>query len=323
MNQRLVALLAVGLAVGACAGMESNGLVRSESRESGGPTPSSVPIATASSERPTLSTASPEPRPSDVATTVPGGSPPALATVVPAGSPFPIDSVVVTIEDRVRLRSKPEVSESSVKFEPTLPLGTALYVLGGPVAGSGYIWYEVVPLTANGIGDAWVAAGSRSGLPWLASGRFPCPPIPADLRTLRGLPYGVGLACFAQTPITVRAQISDCNCDIDWAVWFTPNWFTSETLLVEPTDGEPPSIHESSDWFPLYLDPAGEFPDPLPIREYLGGTSWSDPGTVEITGMFDHPAAAGCTLTEMDSQPEPSNGCRLKYAVTKIEVISR
>jgi hypothetical protein len=42
---------------------------------------------------------------------------------------------------------------------------------------------------------------------------------------------------------------------------------------------------------------------------------------VEVTGIFDHPAASTCTKTEMDGDPAPSQGCRLEFAVTQLRVV--
>jgi hypothetical protein len=121
------------------------------------------------------------------------------------------------------------------------------------------------------------------------------------------LPAGVGLACFPRVPITVQARLISCNCDIDGA-WYTPGWFASNSspsLLVEPdVTAVPP---DSADWFALNLDPGGEHPDHLPIGQII-----------EVTGIFDHPAASGCTLTEPDGDPVPSSRCRLAFAVTDL-----
>ena len=69
----------------------------------------------------------------------------------------------------------------------------------------------------------------------------------------------------------------------------------------------PPNM---ADWFGLNLDPAGQHPDVLPVGK-----------VVQVTGMFDHPAAASCTRTEMDGEPVPSQGCRLEFAVTRLVTI--
>ncbi len=68
----------------------------------------------------------------------------------------------------------------------------------------------------------------------------------------------------------------------------------------------------------LNLDPTGQHPDVLPIGRYLEGTSWSQPEVVEVTGIFDHPAAARCTFTEWDAEPVPTQQCRLEFAVTRL-----
>lgn len=67
--------------------------------------------------------------------------------------------------------------------------------------------------------------------------------------------------------------------------------------------------HDFADWFELNLDPVGEHPDVLPLGQ-----------VVEVTGIFDHPAALTCTRTEMDGSPVASQGCRLEFAVTRLLV---
>lgn len=64
-------------------------------------------------------------------------------------------------------------------------------------------------------------------------------------------------------------------------------------LLVDPSETRPPT--EDRDWFQLHLDRAGQHPDELPVGCTSGKTSWSQPGVVEVTGVFDHAAAASCT----------------------------
>jgi hypothetical protein len=112
-------------------------------------------------------------------------------------------------------------------------------------------------------------------------------------------------------PITVEARLISCNCDADGS-WYTPSWFFlgsgGPTLLVDPdTTDVPPN---PTDWFALNLDPAGEHPAELPIGQ-----------VVEVTGIFDHPAASNCTRTDMDSEPRSSQGCRLEFAVTRLLLV--
>ena len=83
------------------------------------------------------------------------------------------DTTGRTVSDRLRVRSLPEISDASIKFEPVLPLGTKVTVLDGPVLGSGYAWYHVIARLTDGRGNVtktmtgWVAAAGLDGERWL------------------------------------------------------------------------------------------------------------------------------------------------------------
>jgi hypothetical protein len=297
----LVGLLAAAAALGACTG--------------GVATPSAAPRTPVST--PAVPTATPplrlsaDPIPSEASTSPPVATP--AATPDPGADPF-VGTVVATLADRgLRVRSAPRVSDDSYKFEPLLPLGTTLFVVGGPVDASGYTWYEVAPMASGGLPTGWVASADRGGMPWIGATSADCPPVPADFASLAALPQGVGPACFPQLPITVRARLLSCNCDMDGA-WHEPFWFVAGSgrpdVLVEPGSTDVPE--DFGDWFILNMDPNGEHPANLPYGE-----------VVEATGMFDHPAAEGCTLTEPDGEPVASGGCRLAFAVTRLAVVGQ
>ncbi|HEY8168200.1 MAG TPA: serpin family protein [Candidatus Limnocylindrales bacterium] len=123
------------------------------------------------------STASPTP---SVATDPVAG--PTASAARPTSSPIPStgqapeqgeigpDALVVTVSDRLRVRSEPRVSADSVKYEPVLPLGTELLVLEGPERGSGYTWFKVSPVSFAGLqgpGYGWVAMADKDGEPWI------------------------------------------------------------------------------------------------------------------------------------------------------------
>lgn len=211
-------------------------------------------------------------------------------------------------DDGLRVRTQPRVSEDSVRLEPLLPKGAQLYVVDGPVIASGYAWHEVVPLSSRTHQSGWIASAGRDGKPWIGVDTFDCPRVPADMRSLAALPAGVGLVCFAGMPITVEARLLSCSCDVD-GLTYMPSWFFlgsgSPTLLVPPDVTTRPS--SGVDWFVLSLDPDGTHPDTLPIGQ-----------VVELTGIFDHPAAADCIRTQMEGDPLPSQGCRLAFAVTRL-----
>ena len=291
----LLALIVASALIGACGSSPAPASNGSMASSSATPSP------------PLSSLDSPSPPPTSSLTSSPTGS---NATVPKPTNSF-VGSVVTTLaDDGLRVRSKPRVSDDSLKLEPLLPLGSQLYVLEGPVSASGYVWYEVVSLASRNLPTGWVASADRDGEPWIAADGFDCPPVPTDVRSLAALPPGVGLACFPRVPITVEARLIWCNCDIDGS-WYTPHWFFlasgSPNLLAEPGVTAVPS--DFSDWFVLNMDPTGEQPDVLPIGQI-----------VEVSGIFDHPAASSCTRTEMDGNPVSSPGCRLEFAVTRLLV---
>jgi hypothetical protein len=217
---------------------------------------------------------------------------------------------VTSVVDALRVRTLPRIAADSRKLEPLLQRGTALYVLDGPVAASGYSWFQVIPVPGFGVPNGWVAAASRDGEPWLEPTDFGCPSIPTDIQTLSRLRPSVGLACFARIPITVRARVVECGCDIDGPM-IAPDWFSSTggspVLLIDVAETRPA---KGEDWFLLHLDPAAE----LNADVALGAI-------VEVTGIFDHPAAKTCTETE-DRQTSPSLQCRLTFAVTKLTTVA-
>ena len=272
------------------------------------------PVAT-----PDATTATPNP------TTTDHSNPPVPASVIRPGD------VVETVVDNVRVRSRPRVKNGSAPLEPKLRTGTKLLVLDGPVAGSGYAWYWVSPLSSRRLPGGWVAVAGRDGEAWLGPSKYDCPNPPADLRSLLRLPSGVGLLCFPGKPITVTARLFDCNCDpTPGSDWIVPSWlfaYGDGAMLTDPTAVR---LDESADLErqDLLLDPEGTYPDPLPVGEYVEGTTWTAPDPVRVTGMFDHPAARTCTWESNDPVPSsalpldpPVAKCRLEFAVTRIEAV--
>ena len=107
---------------------------------------------------------------------------PQPATSAP-GDAF-LGNTVVTVSDRLRVRSQPWVGDDSVKFEPLLPLGTELRVLDGPASGSGYVWYLVEPIAfslSDGPGYGWVAMAGKDGEPWIALAEPSPEPSPTEV----------------------------------------------------------------------------------------------------------------------------------------------
>jgi hypothetical protein len=103
---------------------------------------------------------------------------------------FQAGGCVLTVSDDVRVRSNPGVGSDSRRYGPLLPEDTYLCITAGPIAASGYWWYEV-ELEAGqldgGITRGWVAAGDHDGSPWIAHvpdtgpGIMPVPELPVPI----------------------------------------------------------------------------------------------------------------------------------------------
>lgn len=249
-------------------------------------------------------------------------TPAATPTPTPTQAPSAplVGDIAVTVVDNLRVRSQPRISDDSAKYDPLLPVGTRLYVRAGPVSASGYEWYEVVPLAMRHRPSGWVASAGRDGEPWIAATEFECPPVPADFASLAALPPGVGWVCFPRVPITVTARLVEPACmSIDpFPGAFTPEWLnplrygSGVAELVAPTETNGRGCEEG---FLLNLEPSGQHPDALPLGK-----------VAEVTGMFDHPAAAACVWQGWDPDkgvaepPVASQVCRQEFAVTRLVV---
>jgi hypothetical protein len=256
------------------------------------PTPAGVASAAATSVAP--------PTPGPTAT------PTATAQATPGAVALARDSVAVTAATSLVLRSKPEVSEASQIFKPSLSKGDQVFVVAGPVYASGYDWYDVNPLSAKYMNGGWVAAASRAGEPWIVPAVATCPPIPTTFAQLTALTDGQRLACFSRVPITVRARVIRFIGSVDPGMAWVPAWFGQMAYELRDPTGTAPSTVMGPLFFAL--DPAGTHPDPLPEGK-----------VVTVTGIFDHPGAAGCTVQLADEQPEPTDSCRSKFAVTAMK----
>ena len=231
---------------------------------------------------------------------------PAPAGPTPVASDtFETGSVVVTIVDGVRVRSRPEITAESQLLEPLLPRGTQLFVLDGLVQASGYDWYQVVPVSLAHAPTGWVAKGSRDGIPWMETGSATCPAAPTTVPALVALTSGQRLACFGGQSITVRGKFVNCQCDIDGPPT-NPTWFGVSELrfLVDPSRSGPLGDVQSA--LSVVLDPSGTYPESVPMDR-----------VVDVTGMFDHPAAAPCTTSD-GALVERTPSCRFAFAITSI-----
>ena len=132
---------------------------------SSGPTASTTASGTPETPAPTVAAEQPSAPPAPVVT------PAQLAALAPG-------ALAVTVTDGLRVRSQPRVAADSIKHAPTLPAGTQLIVIGGPVQASGYTWIEVSPVGValdGGVDAGWVAVADHDGTAWVAPATDPTP----------------------------------------------------------------------------------------------------------------------------------------------------
>jgi hypothetical protein len=240
---------------------------------------------------------------------------------VPSAPQLARDSVARVVTSDLRVRSKPEVSDSSKKLSPLLDAPRLVFVVDGPVEASGYTWYEVAPIgdaaTTGELPFGWVAAADKDGTPWIQGVTPDCPARPTTVDGLLAVNPVLGLACFGQKPITIEARLGQpeatCGVDLGWTV--APEWLGSTcpqpAFLVGPRTG--PSVS-----FYSVIDPS------VDIRSFKPGVEPADWIDVRITGRFDHPAAASCHGVST-SEPVPGRGaaqlilgCRATFVITRI-----
>jgi len=149
------------------------------------------------------------PQPAATEAPVPTEAGPA-ATDPPIG--FAPDSIISVVAGPLRVRSKPSVEDDSVKFTPLLDSGQKLFVISGPVQGSGYDWYLARTVDDRVTQDGWVAVQSRDGIPWMEPAAIGCPP--ATLSDMARMDGAVRLHCFGSRDISFTTTLyAGATCD--------------------------------------------------------------------------------------------------------------
>jgi hypothetical protein len=170
-----------------------------------GPVATDSPTTVTGSTSPVVSpTPAPTSRPSALASAVPTPG----ATVFPSGVPvvLRVGDHAQVVTDNLRLRSQPWVGPDAQIYGGSLQRGYRLWVLGGPVAGSGYWWYHVALadqwIEDPTVGDGWVASAAPDGTPWIAAQPF-SETVPASAFVLTS--FGNGGAVATADPFTLPA----------------------------------------------------------------------------------------------------------------------
>jgi hypothetical protein len=215
----------------------------------------------------------------------PGGGPEAVLT------PGLIADVV---SDNVRIRSKPGVTNGSVKFEPVLKIGDRLLVIAGPVAADDYDWYQVAawrpsrPSMTWPIG--WAVRADHDGTPWLETTSQPCQSSP-DFGQVAALNPYEALGCFGHQQLTLRAfigggePVDGCNTEGQVGRCITgPTWLAGVGGRTAFVDGVAAADTSGATTLQLAIDPNGS----VNLSDLPAGRM------SVIEGSFDHPDAARC-----------------------------
>jgi hypothetical protein len=233
--------------------------------------------------------------------------------------PFPQRSNVpaVTVSDRLRVRSLPEISDASIRYEPLVRIGSRLWVLDGPTLADGYAWYQVFAAIPGSGGTVsrwltgWVAAAGLDGERWIEDATIDCPtaadPLSlVDLGRVRQRPVDDGpLACFGASTIELEGQVR-LHCgdgqisDAHEAAWLSNRlgrW-------LEIVDG--------NRRLEARIDPAGP-PIELPCETLSSGR-------YQIHGHFDDPTAERCTvpLPGATDPRVPVHQCRTLFVAESV-----
>ena len=204
------------------------------------------------------------------------------------------------------MRSGPEVSPSSQRLEPLLERGTGLFVIAGPVAGSGYEWYLVTPVEDRAdefryrvdvVPIGWVAAADKDGTQWLSGAKVDCPDPAAfyeNLSLLERLGPLAALSCYGNRDLTFRAAPTGSGfVDGYGSQTYEPGW-----LVLPDAFRFWRSISDSA------LAPEQE-PYETALSPTLAQSELLDLDTSaewDVVGHFDDSAAASCRIDDPEHE---------------------
>jgi hypothetical protein len=218
-------------------------------------------------------------------------------------------------------------------LEPLLWDGAALFVIDGPVAGSGYDWYLIEPLGEVDVqvhpdppAPGWVAAASRDGEPWIAPQPVDCLDTPLDWLQfdLTARPIGLdALSCFGDRQRAFTAWLSsesNGGCRGVTGPWtFEPAWLgpcpDPAYRLADPESDTSGDVNALPVAIAPYVD-LDSVPE-LDAEEWL---------LVDVVGQYAHPDAASCRATptggDGEGPPRPEVvvlHCRDQFVVTSMK----
>jgi hypothetical protein len=230
------------------------------------------------------------------------------------------DTVAITVEPDLRVRSRPEVSDESVKYEPLLERGDALYVLDGPVEGSSYSWYNVYAPRTGLAG--WVAAAAKTGEDWIAPVSLPCTLGASPFEIVDKIGYDLmHLACYSGVEFSGTYRLApykeppefELTCP-DEEYIAEPGWLNMPLFCPYNFGPEQPDTGG-------YDLPAGGVLHPS-LADVPAALLESSPEGLRVTatGQLDHPDTRGCTSHGSDQAWEVmvQLRCRTTFVITEL-----
>lgn len=190
---------------------------------------------------------------------------------------FAPDTLVSVIEGPLRVRSKPSVEADSEKFTPLLETSQRLFVISGPVQGSGYNWYLVRPVAKRVTADGWVSAGSREGVPWLQAAAVDCPPVPT-LADIAALDAAVRILCFSGRELTFTTTVAWRGACGAGVLYDKPEWLASCEMTFR-WGGKSSTVTVAV---------------PPELADAVGAHKADDTFTAQVTAHLDDPGALTC-----------------------------
>ena len=202
------------------------------------------------------------------------------------------DTVAVTTEPGLRVRSLPEVSDASVKHEPLLDRNDALYIIDGPIAGTGYQWYEVyAPRTGL---SGFVAAASKERQDWIVPAPLPCTLGASPFEVVDKIGYDLmHLACYSGvemggTYVLKRFSDDGLHCPDTFQYVTEPDWL--DLPLACQFEFGPEEADTGG-----YDLPAGGVLHPSVADVPARLLKASPEGLmIEVSGAIDHPDSRSC-----------------------------
>jgi len=228
------------------------------------------------------------------------------------------------ITDRLRVRTRPEVSDASQLLTPLLGESDAVYVVDGPVDGSGYRWYEVYAPRAGLAG--WVAWADKDGEPWIGRGAIDCTLAASDDAVVNEIGYDLmHLACYKDETFSSKRRLARVNddglrCPDDGPYWHEPGWLD----IAAPCVYEYGSVSADTGLADVPGSVEVFHPTVAAVAERLLQEA-RDPIagiSVLVVGRIDHPDARNCRAVG-DNPPSPVRAvleCRSIFVITAIQL---